>query len=95
MSCSDLELLATDPKYQGKGAGSLLLRYGCERADNDSVEAYLDASPESVHLYEKIGFEEAGRLDTLIPREGSEEGVWYRNLYMIKPSRPHGSTQCS
>ena len=84
---TDLELVATDPKYHGQGAGTLLLQYGCSRADRDAVEAYLEASPDAVRLYEKIGFVEAQMSDTLIEKEGVP-GVWYRNLFMIRqPSK--------
>ena len=84
---TDLELVATDPKYHGQGAGTLLLQYGCSRPDEDAVEAYLEASPDAVRLYEKMGFVEAQRSDTLIEKEGVP-GVWYRNLFMIRqPSK--------
>lgn len=78
-------MVATHPDHQGKGAGSLMMRYGCERADQDHVESYLEASPEAVTLYEKFGFTEAARTDTLIENVRVTPGVWYRNLYMIRP----------
>ncbi|ORX37836.1 acyl-CoA N-acyltransferase [Kockovaella imperatae] len=81
-----LELIAVHPDYQGRGAGSLMMRYGTERADSDHTEAFLEASPDAVALYEKFGFREASRLDTFIENE-RVEGVWYRNLFMIRPIR--------
>ena len=62
----DLELVATDPAYQGKGAGSQMMRWGLDRADEQKVEAYLEASPNAVRLYEELGFREAGRPGGLI-----------------------------
>ncbi|OQO15241.1 hypothetical protein B0A48_00624 [Cryoendolithus antarcticus] len=82
----DLEIVATDPAYQGQGAGSQILRWGTERADADDVEAYLEAAPDAVRLYEKSGFREAGRTDTYIENE-RVKGEWYRNLYMLRPRR--------
>lgn len=79
-----LELVATDPKFQGQGAGSLMLGYGSQRADDEGVEAYLEASPEAVGLYERFGFREAGRTDTWVENE-RVEGCWYRNLFMLRP----------
>lgn len=61
-----------------------MLRWGNERADVDGVEAYLEASPDAVKLYQKHGFQEAGRTETWIENE-RVAGMWYRNLYMIRP----------
>lgn len=83
---TDLEILATDPAYQGKGAGSQIMRWGLEQADKGGFEAYLEASPDAVPLYERMGFREAGRTDTFIENE-RVQGMWYRNLFMIRPSK--------
>jgi ribosomal protein S18 acetylase RimI-like enzyme len=87
MYASDLEMVAADPKYQGKGAGSLMLRWGTGKADQEHLEAYLEASPEAVRLYERFGFREADRTDTFIENERVKPGVWYRNLYMLRPAQ--------
>ena len=75
---ADLEISATDPAYQGKGAGSQMMLWGLEQADQQGTEAYLEASPDAVPLCEKNGFREAGRTDTLIANE-RVKGTWYRN----------------
>lgn len=82
----DLEIIAVDPAFQGKGAGSLMLRWGAMRADETSQQAYLEASPDAVSVYEKFGFREAGKNDTWIENE-RVAGVWYRNLFMIRPAQ--------
>ncbi|KUI54739.1 hypothetical protein VP1G_02091 [Cytospora mali] len=51
-----LELIATKQEYQGRGAGGLLMRWGVDRADEEGVECYLDATPEGISLYGKFGF---------------------------------------
>lgn len=61
-----------------------MMRWGLKQADEQGTEAYLEASPEAVALYEKFGFREAERTDTLINNERVKE-TWYRNLYMIRP----------
>lgn len=82
-ACVDLEMLATSPAFQGKGAGTQMMQWGLAQADVQGMEAYLEASPDSVRLYEKHGFREAQRLDTLIDNE-RVKSTWYRNLYMIR-----------
>jgi ribosomal protein S18 acetylase RimI-like enzyme len=84
--------VATDPKYQGKGAGSQLMRWGLSQADEQGVEAFLEASPDAVPLYERLGFREAGRTDTFIKNE-RVDGVWYRNLFMIRPAQGADGSQ--
>lgn len=49
-------MLGTHPTYQGRGAGTKLLKWGLAKADHDGVEAYVSASPEGKPLYEKYGF---------------------------------------
>ena len=51
-----MELLATTPEYQGQGAASLILQYGCDLADGDGLECYIDSSPAGLKLYEKFGW---------------------------------------
>ena len=80
---ADLEIVATDPSYQGKGAGTQLMQWGLNQADEQGVEAYLEASPDAVPLYERLGFREAGRTDTFIKNE-RVSGVLYRNLFMLR-----------
>lgn len=86
---TDLEIIAVDPAFQGKGIGSQMLDWGTMRADESSSEAYLEASPEAVSVYEKFGFREEGRTDTWIENE-RVKGVWYRNLFMVRPPRESG-----
>lgn len=63
-----------------------MIRWAAERADEEGVEAFLEASPDAVKLYEKHGFHEAARTDTWIENE-RVKGTWYRNLFMIRPSQ--------
>ncbi|KAH8679670.1 acetyltransferase-like protein [Tricladium varicosporioides] len=68
-----LELLATRPEYQGKGAAGKLLRWGIEKVDEEGVEAYLEASPDGKPIYEYLGFEEVDRL--VVELEGKGEAA--------------------
>lgn len=58
----DLDTLATHPDYQRRGAGSMLLKWGCELADRHGVALYVDASKAGAPLYERFGFVDEGEL---------------------------------
>lgn len=58
LTALDLDMLGTHPDYRRRGAGSMLVRWGCELADRDGLVAYVDASPEGAALYRKFGFED-------------------------------------
>ncbi|KAJ5814481.1 hypothetical protein N7474_006258 [Penicillium riverlandense] len=51
-----LDTLGTHPDYQGRGAGSMIVKWGCDLADKAGVSAYVDASKEGAGLYKKHGF---------------------------------------
>ncbi|KAF2483301.1 acyl-CoA N-acyltransferase [Neohortaea acidophila] len=51
-----LDVLGVLPEYQGRGIGKLLIQYGIDRADEQGIEAYLDASPKGAPVYERVGF---------------------------------------
>ncbi|KAJ4342392.1 hypothetical protein N0V87_001010 [Didymella glomerata] len=52
-----LNSLATHPDHQGRGAGKLLLDWGVEKADDEQLVTYLDATQVAKPIYEKRGFE--------------------------------------
>lgn len=58
--------MGTLPEYQGRGAGSLLVKWGCDLADKDGVAAYVDASKEGAPLYKKYGFVDLSPPDSEI-----------------------------
>ncbi|KAL1986721.1 hypothetical protein VTN96DRAFT_5926 [Rasamsonia emersonii] len=51
-----LELLGTVQDYQDKGAASLLINWGLQRADEERVECYIDSSPQAISIYERFGW---------------------------------------
>ncbi|GLI74783.1 hypothetical protein PoHVEF18_003031 [Penicillium ochrochloron] len=63
-----LDMLGTHPDYRKRGAGSMLVQWGCDLADREGVAAYVDASKAGAPLYEKFGF-----VDHSAP--GSTSGV--------------------
>lgn len=52
----DLHMLAISEAHQGKGAGTMLLQWGQQRAATDGVQAFLDSTVRGKPVYEKAGF---------------------------------------
>lgn len=48
--------MGTDPEYAGRGAATLLTRWGVERAACVKLPVYLEATMEAVPMYRKLGF---------------------------------------
>ena len=80
-----LELVATRPEYQGKGAGGKLLRWGIDKADEEGTETYLEASPDGKPIYEHFGFKEVDRLVVELKKEvlGEKEFI---ECFMVRPA---------
>lgn len=57
-----LGFICTLPKYQGKGYGTKLVRWGTDQADKDRLLAGVNASPRAMCLYGPNGFERIGDL---------------------------------
>lgn len=77
-----LEIIATRPERQGKGAAGKLMRWGLERADEEKVESYLEASPVGKEVYEYFGFEEKGRLVVIVDEKGD-----FVECMMVRPRK--------
>lgn len=70
----DLDMLATHPDYRRRGAGSMLIQWGCDVADREGSGAYIDASKAGAPLYAKHGF-----VDHNNPADKSEIASMMRN----------------
>ncbi|KAF2735398.1 acyl-CoA N-acyltransferase [Polyplosphaeria fusca] len=68
-----LDTLVTHPEHHRRGAGGLLIAWGCERADQKGVEAYLEASPMGQPLYARYGFEPAREMRLDMRQYGGDE----------------------
>ncbi|KAI9714309.1 MAG: hypothetical protein M1820_000270 [Bogoriella megaspora] len=79
-----LASLATHPDHYRKGAGSMLLSWGTERADGAGLEIYLESSAAGKSLYEKHGFETIKILETDLEKHGGQ-GSDKRWLMIRKP----------
>lgn len=49
-------MLVTHPDFRRQGAASMLIKWGCDLADQNGVAAYLDAHEDAAPLYMRFGF---------------------------------------
>ncbi|KAA8914632.1 acyl-CoA N-acyltransferase [Sphaerosporella brunnea] len=57
-----LRVLATDPQHQGRGMGTRLMDWGCDKANSDGVVTGLYCSSEGLPYYLKSKFVKTGEL---------------------------------
>jgi GNAT superfamily N-acetyltransferase len=89
-----LEVLMTDEKFQRRGLGSKLVRWGLEKVEQDvknrnekgkgeRIEGvYLIASPAGTRTYEKAGFVRVGERTVEVGREDKKEG--YTHAWFVR-----------
>ncbi|MCJ1247792.1 hypothetical protein MMC30_005007 [Trapelia coarctata] len=77
-----LEIIATLPSHQGRGAASKLIRWGLQQADNEGLEAYLEASAAVVPIYERYGYR---TVSTYSPKR-----IEYTESFMVRAPRGEG-----
>ncbi|KAL6402103.1 hypothetical protein AUP68_14568 [Ilyonectria robusta] len=58
-----LSLIGVRKEWMGKGAASPLMRWGVERADEDGLPCFLEATPNAKGMYEKYGFRVVGQQE--------------------------------
>jgi ribosomal protein S18 acetylase RimI-like enzyme len=73
-------MIGTLPEYQGHGAGGNLVGWGCDLADKDGLEVYLDSTAWAKRLYEKHGFEAKDSVE--IPG-----GNGYVETFMVRQAK--------
>jgi GNAT superfamily N-acetyltransferase len=79
-----LHTLVTAPKYQGRGAGRLLMQKFIEEVDETRLEAYLEASEMARPLYAKFGFQPVAEKVFDLSKYGAE-GCEV-NTVMLRPA---------
>jgi GNAT superfamily N-acetyltransferase len=78
-----LSVMATLPKHQRRGAGSLLMTEFCKQADETGHRSYLEASPSGKPTYERFAFKTKDTFSVLI------DGEPYTNCCMVRePQSP-------
>ena len=66
-----LERCFTHPEYRQRGAASLLVEWGTQRADDLGPEAFVEATNSGAKLYEKYGFVASDSFHIQTEREGA------------------------
>ncbi|KNG90660.1 acetyltransferase, GNAT family [Aspergillus nomiae NRRL 13137] len=88
-----LALLATDPRYERRGAASLLTQWGCDVADRLGIECYLEASKKGHPVYKRKGFEEISSQEdksiihfdaSRFTGRGGSDGDWVNLICMVR-----------
>ncbi|KAF5972010.1 gnat family protein acetyltransferase [Fusarium bulbicola] len=65
--------LCTDPKFNGRGAASTLLRRVQAEASKENAPVILEATMNAVSFYQKLGFQIREELNMMLPARGSDE----------------------
>jgi GNAT superfamily N-acetyltransferase len=68
-----LDTLVTLPAHERRGAGSMLVQWGCEKADEAGVEAFLEASPMGAPMYARHGFQPVKTVELDLRKWGGED----------------------
>ncbi|KAI9818146.1 MAG: hypothetical protein M1827_000771 [Pycnora praestabilis] len=71
-ACYLLQSLDTLPTHQKRGAGSMLIKWGTDKADEAGLPSYLEASPAGLGLYKKHGFEQVDEIITDLEKWGGK-----------------------
>lgn len=82
---ADLQVLVSHPKYQRRGAGGMLIKYGCDVADAKGVLCALGASEAGYSLYTRHGFAVVETSETDLRPYGVEASELGRR--MIRAAR--------
>ncbi|KAI7150838.1 hypothetical protein KC316_g15515 [Hortaea werneckii] len=57
-----LHICFTHPNYRRKGAGGMMMNWGCNVADALMLPSWIEASPEGNFLYKRFGFYDYERI---------------------------------
>ncbi|KAG9190382.1 hypothetical protein G6011_08470 [Alternaria panax] len=84
-----LDTLVTLQAHERRGAGSMLVRWGCGKADEVGVEAFLEASPMGAPMYARHGFQPVKEVGLDLRQWGGKEQMTFivrvRCVYKAPP----------
>ncbi|KAK7064649.1 acyl-CoA N-acyltransferase [Favolaschia claudopus] len=80
-----VNVFATHPSFQGKGAGSTLIAHLAKILDKEGMLSYLDSSPPSRRLYEKYGWKTVAQFKFPEPSTGPEDQPMYVKVMLREP----------
>ena len=79
-------MLHTDPAFQGRGAGGLLVDWGTKKADQLGLPAYLESSAQGHRVYQRHGFVDLDVLKLDLSPYG-ETSVYEHPLMLREPAK--------
>lgn len=88
----DVHAIAIKPEHQGLKAGMALILWGVDLADRADLPVYIEASPSTWTLYERVGFERIS--EKLVHKKevlGTDEDIEVP-LMVRMPSAANGMT---
>ncbi|PQE19538.1 hypothetical protein CJF32_00007479 [Rutstroemia sp. NJR-2017a WRK4] len=81
-----LDLLTVDPKYQRRGAGRLLVKWGTSLADELGFTAVVEATDCGRPLYESEGFQPVERWEMRLPEKWKSRDK-QQFSWMVRPAK--------
>ncbi|KAL4957553.1 putative GNAT family acetyltransferase [Aspergillus filifer] len=84
MPCYSLSFIGTDPEYERRGAASMLVNWGLERARKENVPAALESTKNAWAFYEKLGFKGEETISMALDGVGEAgESVLYEEVCFV------------
>ncbi|OLN86980.1 hypothetical protein CCHL11_04605 [Colletotrichum chlorophyti] len=65
-----LELIVCRKEHHGTGAATPLMRWGCQKADEEEKVVFLESMPAAKAVYEKYGFQAVYSMNFEVPNSG-------------------------
>jgi GNAT superfamily N-acetyltransferase len=81
-----VSLLVTDPAYQGRGLGKLLMKQGLDRADAEGRKVYIESTSAGHPLYLKLGFKDVDIMEIDLSKYGGTKPG--KNWIMVREPQP-------
>lgn len=63
-SITAADIVVVDPMHRRKGVGSMLMRWGLDKAENSETDAYIVATDVGRDMYLTVGFQDVFRFWT-------------------------------
>ncbi|RDW71800.1 amidase signature (AS) enzyme-5 [Coleophoma crateriformis] len=83
--CYRLTFVGVEPKHQGKGIGTLLTKWGLQKAQSENVPVYLESTIAASNVYRRLGFVVLDGFSMKVPGRGeTRETVLYEELCMLR-----------
>jgi allophanate hydrolase len=83
-ACTGLTFVGTHPKFQGRGAGTMLTEWGLSRAKQDNVPVYLESTIAASSLYRRLGFVALDGLSMKLSRNKHGGPSIYEEVGMLR-----------